>query len=120
MKKIIISERQISFVFLFALFFLIITALISAIGHHWGFISYNGTFDLFRNNILMYVLLPVLFFVKILQLIGVLPRHRPIEEIYMKEDKLQTYRFIKYGRVALTIAVIVILLFVFGDKLINQ
>jgi len=117
MKKINISEKQVSFVFLFALFYLIFTSLISMVGHHWGFISYNDTFDTFRNDTLMYVLLPIVALIKILQLVGVLPKNRPITEIYISENNPQAYKLIKYGKMVLTVAAFIIVLFVIADKL---
>lgn len=116
MKKLNISEKQVSFFFLFALFYLIVTSLISMVGHHWGFISYNDTFDTLRNNILMYVLLPFAVLVKVLQLVGVLPQNKPVEDIYIQENNPQAYKFIKYGKMALGAAALIIVLLVVADK----
>lgn len=117
MNKLNISEKQVAFVFQFALFYLIFTSLISMVGHHWGFISYNDTFDTFRNDTLMYVLLPIVVLVKILQLMGVLPKNRPITEIYISENNPQAYKLIKYGKMVLTVAAFIIVLFVIVNKL---
>jgi len=116
MKKLNISEKQVSFFFLFALFYLIVTSLISMVGHHWGFISYNDTFDTLKNDILMYVLLPIVVMVKILQLVGVLPKNRPKTEINIQENNPQVYKFIKYGKMVLGVAAIIIVLLVIADK----
>ena len=117
MNKLNISEKQVAFVFQFALFYLIFTSLVSMVGHHWGFISYNDTFDKFRNDTLMYVLLPIVVFVKILQLMGVLPKNRPITEIYIRENNPQAYKLIKFGKIVLASAAFIIVLFVIADKL---
>lgn len=118
MKKLNISEKQVSYIFICSLVFLIGTSLISIIGHRLGAIAVNDTFDNFRNTILMYAILPLMLTIKLLQWIGVLPQNRNIGEIYTKEAYPRTYNAMRYGKMALGIAVLVFALYIIVEKFI--
>ncbi len=118
MKKLNISEKQLSFIFISSLVFLIGTSLVSIIGHRLGAIAVNDTFDNFRNNTLLYVILPVMLAIKVLQWVGVLPHNRNIGEIYTKDAYPRAYQVIQYTKMVIGIAAICLALWVIADKFI--
>ncbi len=118
MKKLNISEKQVSFIFIGSLIFLIGTSLISIIGHRLGAIAKDNTFDTFRNAILMYVILPLMLTIKLLQWIGVLPQSRNLGEMYTKDAYPRAYNAMRYGKMAIGIAVLILALYVIAEKFI--
>ena len=118
MKKLNISEKHVSYIFICSLVFLIGTSFISIIGHRLGAIAVNDTFDNLKNAILMYGILPLMLTIKLLQWIGVMPQNRHSGEIYTEEAYPRTYNAIRYGKMALGIAVLILALYVIVEKFI--
>jgi hypothetical protein len=120
MKKLNISEKHLSFIFISSLVFLIGTSLVSIIGHRLGVLAVNDSFDNFKNHTLMYVILPLMLTIKLLQWIGVLPQSRNMGETYTKEAYPRAYNVMRYGKMAVGIVVLVLVLMLITDKLIQN
>lgn len=120
MKKLNISEKQVSTIFIAALIFLIGTSLISIIGHRLGILAVNDSFDNFKNNTIMYAILPAVLFLKLLQWIGVVPHNRSIGEIYTKDAYPRVYQVMRYGKMAFGIVVLALVSMLIIEKLIQN
>jgi hypothetical protein len=118
MKKINLSRKQVSYLFWFSALFVLITALISVIGYQIGVFNNNSTFELVRNSIVLYVLLPIILTAKTLQWMGILPRHYTLAEFYTQESYPLAYRFLRYGRIAFSAVIVLVVVILITQKFI--
>lgn len=104
MKKYILSEQQIAFIYFSALAYIIFGSLVSIIGSRLGYLKPNTLFaqamDL-KDNLLIYVIAPIVILIKIIQLIGYLPKNKAFFDYYPPEEYPKLNVFRRYGKVVL-------------------
>ncbi len=104
MKKYIISEKQIAFLFFFTLVYIIGGTLVSIVGSRLGYLQPNTLFAQImsvKDDLLIYVIAPVLILVKIVQLIGYLPKNKAFLDYFTPEEYPKFNTFRRYSKVIL-------------------
>lgn len=110
MKKQILTQKQISLFFIFALTYLVLGSLISSIGTRLGYMqpgsSFANAMEL-KDNITFYVLIPIALLINILQLVGVLPQRKFFLDAYPANEYPKLNAAFRYSKIALGVSIFV-------------
>ena len=104
MKKYILSEKQIAFIYFSAVAYIIFGSLVSIVGSRLGYLKPDTLFaqamDV-KDSLLIYVIAPIVILIKIIQLIGYLPKNKAFFDYYSPEEYPKFNIFRRYGKVVL-------------------
>lgn len=113
MKKQILTQKQISLFFVFALTYLVLGSLISSIGTRLGYMqpgsSFANAMEL-KDNITFYVLIPIALLINILQLVGVLPQRKFFLDAYPANDYPKLNSVVRYGKIGVGVILMILVI----------